>query len=268
MAGVARGGFGGHGGPMAASPCRPPRATPWPVLTPLVSPQVRRVRSVVVNRPVCVVGARSLVHLPLDSPLVSRTHVLIVNEEKNTYLRDLASRNRVFINGAAVREAVLADGNLLRVGPFAFCCRVGPADERPPDSAAGLVIDGGRRIDLSARTLVIGHREECDLPLRRPMVSSVHAVIFRRDGQRFVRDLLSETGTFLNGRAVREAALRDGDQIRIGLTILRYQAPGGDRDVTNQTPVVDTQDVFSCGRIIAAAGSAETLVSFEGVWRC
>ena len=53
-------------------------------------------------------------------------------------------------------------------------------------------------------------------------VAPVHATIEQRAGAYFVVDQGSHTGVVVNGRAVREQRLRDGDQVQIGETLLRY----------------------------------------------
>src|SRR5687768_13451840 len=86
----------------------------WPMLKP-VGPEPGG-PSVILDLPVCVVGARSKVHLPLDSPLVSKSHALIVDggPDDGIYVRDLASRNHLYVNGSRVREAPLRPADLLR----------------------------------------------------------------------------------------------------------------------------------------------------------
>jgi len=165
--------------------------------------------------------------------MVSRSHALIVIDDAEVYVRDLASRNRMFVNDSAVREVALKPADLLRVGPFTFRCDAGfPADFEPegPDGSnhcAHLAVAGSdHRHRLDCRTFVVGRREDCDLSLGFRLVSHVHAVIFRRGGRHFVRDLNSRNGTFVNARRIRETELHDGDEVRIAATILRYEAAG------------------------------------------
>jgi pSer/pThr/pTyr-binding forkhead associated (FHA) protein len=56
-----------------------------------------------------------------------------------------------------------------------------------------------------------------------PEVSREHCSIKLRDGVPVLTDLGSANGTLLNGRAVDEHVLADGDEIRIGSTVLRFQ---------------------------------------------
>ncbi|MFH1463813.1 MAG: FHA domain-containing protein [Pseudomonadota bacterium] len=63
--------------------------------------------------------------------------------------------------------------------------------------------------------LVIG-RKKGDLVLDDPLVSGVHARIIYRDEQWVIQDLSSTNGTMVDGRLVREAQLRPGNEIAIG----------------------------------------------------
>src|SRR5688572_26752646 len=74
---------------------------------------------VALNKAVCVIGRRWGVHPPLASKLVSKLHALIVRERDGVYVRDLASRNHVFVNDQPVRETDLTTGDVVRVGPYA-----------------------------------------------------------------------------------------------------------------------------------------------------
>src|ERR1700742_2424250 len=71
-------------------------------------------------RPVWVVGSRSNARLHLLSSTVSKAHALIVRSNGIAYIRDLASRTKVYVNDSPTREADLANGDLLRIGRFNF----------------------------------------------------------------------------------------------------------------------------------------------------
>ncbi len=63
--------------------------------------------------------------------------------------------------------------------------------------------------------LVIG-RKKGDVILDDPLVSGVHARIILREDQWVIQDLSSTNGTMVDGRLVREAILRPGNEIAIG----------------------------------------------------
>ncbi|MCC7350613.1 MAG: FHA domain-containing protein [Phycisphaerales bacterium] len=178
------------------------------------------------NRPATLIGARHNAHLHLLSRHVSKAHALIVNEEGHLYLRDLQSRTHTFVNGEAVTEADLKPGDVIDVGSFRFRVsakarvRSKEASGAPP---AAMHVNGGEMpIPLEQRVILIGRRPTCDISLIEESASTAHAVIYEYAGGRMIRDLGSRTGTFVNGRRVRQQALEFGDQVRIGETDMRY----------------------------------------------
>ena len=181
--------------------------------------------------------------------MVSRAHALIVIDSDEVYIRDLASRNKVFVNVAPVREVALKAADLLEIGPYRFRCWAGfngsaTGNEDEPPVAARVVFAGsGRTHPIASRTLLIGRRPECDVTLTLQTVSRVHAVIFRRGGRHFVRDLNSKAGTIVNGEKIREVELNDGDELRIAAFTLRYQSGEATADGNGEAAVGFTQPV-------------------------
>jgi pSer/pThr/pTyr-binding forkhead associated (FHA) protein len=65
---------------------------------------------------------------------------------------------------------------------------------------------------------------DCDVVVADPRSSHRHAEI-RPSGSGFViTDLGSMNGTLVNGAPIREQPLADGDDIRLGNTMLRFEA--------------------------------------------
>jgi pSer/pThr/pTyr-binding forkhead associated (FHA) protein len=182
----------------------------------------------VLDRHVYVVGNRPGVHLMLPSPVVSRTHALLVLDDRDgPYVRDLGSRNGVLLNGVAVREAAVGDGDRLGFGPFEFTCRVaGPPAAASDDADPGpaeLRVDGAAAVPFGdGRTVLVGTRPGCDVRLVGPGVAPAHAVVYRRRGRRFVRDLVPAGGLRVDGLLVREAELLGGEQLVVGSHLLWY----------------------------------------------
>jgi hypothetical protein len=77
-----------------------------------------------------------------------------------------------------------------------------------------------RTIELGSPPVRIGRSTECELVLRDPRVSRQHARLHSRDGLFVLTDLGSTNGTKVNGHRIREIVLGDGDEIRIGDSIL------------------------------------------------
>src|SRR3954462_11908504 len=73
-----------------------------------------------ISRSVTLIGSRKQARLQLISSSVSQNHALIVNADSGPYVRDLASREHVFVNGIEVKEGALADGDEIQIGRFSF----------------------------------------------------------------------------------------------------------------------------------------------------
>src|SRR5690606_8685823 len=85
-----------------------------------------------------------------------------------------------------------------------------------------LEVEGVDPVRLDERVLLIGRRPTCDVSLLEDSASTAHAVIFEMAGKRFIRDLGSRTGTFINGRAVHQEQISFDDVIKIGETEFHY----------------------------------------------
>ncbi len=82
----------------------------------------------------------------------------------------------------------------------------------------------GRGAERVARRGWDGPRRRLDLSFPGSTVSSVHARLERGEAGWTVADEHSKNGTFVNGERVARAALRDGDLLEIGSTLLVYRA--------------------------------------------
>ena len=70
--------------------------------------------------------------------------------------------------------------------------------------------------------MTIGRSSKCDVQVDQDNVSRNHARITRHGNDYLLSDLGSTNGTYVNHRFVDEAELKDGDQIKIGRTILKF----------------------------------------------
>jgi adenylate cyclase len=93
-------------------------------------------------------------------------------------------------------------------------------------------LGGGDSIPLVRETLVIGRRESCDICMRYPDISSVHAQLTFTEGYWRIRDLNSTNGIKVNGARVIEKLLHPNDEISIGRRrkfTIEYELPTGRR---------------------------------------
>jgi hypothetical protein len=79
--------------------------------------------------------------------------------------------------------------------------------------------------ELRHKLTVIGRGTDADIRLTDQAVSRRHAEIRIVSGATMLNDLQSTNGTTVNGATVTTTALSDGDEIRIGETVLTYRAP-------------------------------------------
>jgi len=68
----------------------------------------------------------------------------------------------------------------------------------------------------SGRALLIGRREDCDVPIRDDGVSRRHAELVVKGSGATLRDLGSANGVWVDGRRTPEARLEDGARFQIG----------------------------------------------------
>jgi hypothetical protein len=104
------------------------------------------------------------------------------------------------------------------------------AEAQPPSRAATLTCltgaDVGRAFTLAEARTDLGRGAEASVRLRDIAVSRHHARILHQEGVFLLEDLGSPNGVYLNGKRVEApGALKEGDVIELGRTLLRFQAP-------------------------------------------
>jgi len=95
------------------------------------------------------------------------------------------------------------------------------------DRACIVVIYGpelGKRAALGHGTFEIGRSSRSDLPIDQESISRHHARITFDGYRHFIEDLGSTNGTFVNDQTVKRTPLKDGDQIKLGRSILKYMS--------------------------------------------
>ena len=74
-----------------------------------------------INRPKFMIGRAEDCQLKSKNELISRYHCVILTEEGYVGVRDLGSRNGVFVNGSKIEEETeLRNGDKLTIGPLEF----------------------------------------------------------------------------------------------------------------------------------------------------
>ncbi len=211
----------------------------------------------------------------LDDSCVSRRHAQIKVDGAKVLIEDMNSGNGVYRGDARIEQHELADGDEIVIEPFTLLVRMDaekgrvadstrpvpsanrPRSERldpPPRTARepGGSAAGGPRLEvlrgaggpylLSGDSIVLGRSDEAKITLKDPSSSRKHAMIERSNRGWTVRDLGSANGTYLNGSAIGESPLANGDVILIGNTELRFIDPEAVAD-DDPAPLPSTRSV-------------------------
>lgn len=102
-----------------------------------------------------------------------------------------------------------------------------PAGAKKPSAKQPclIMIEGdylGEIYSLEKQTVILGRDDDADVVIADTGVSRRHAMV-QKQGEGFtLADLRSTNGTELNGTAVQNAVLKDGDKIHLGTTTLKF----------------------------------------------
>lgn len=91
------------------------------------------------------------------------------------------------------------------------------------DGIGGMV--AGQRIILQREETIMGRSRVCDIQFQDPKVSRQHAMLRLYRGRYFLQDMQSSRGTLVNNQRIQTHLLQDGDQIRLGDTVLVFRLP-------------------------------------------
>jgi pSer/pThr/pTyr-binding forkhead associated (FHA) protein len=131
------------------------------------------------------------------------------------------------ISPTLIRPAA-ADGLTERFDPLACLdesVRHRASPTQPLEPGRYIEIQGAERtlhIPLGGEVMHIGRGLTAGLHLDESSVSRRHAILVPRPSGARILDDRSANGTFVNGRRVQQADLRDGDVIVLGRVLLRY----------------------------------------------
>jgi len=153
----------------------------------------------------------------LSSPNISRRHARIVCKDGLCSVDDLGSSNGTFVDGERVSRATLRPGCRLRLGDVVL------AYDTPEQRQEGAWLEiGGQRYPVPPTGVIVGRSSHSDIRLGDGLASRRHAQIDRQGPGFIITDLGSTNGTFVNERPVHQQLLRDGDELRMGATRLRF----------------------------------------------
>lgn len=206
------------------------------------------------------IGRDERAQVPLfGDPNVAPLHCSIVRQGDAYWLYDAGTPMGTYINGQRIGQAPLMPGAIIQVGqfPLEFQLRAGSAPARAAERMRGQPVPmmpvqqpmpvqpapapiptpvvspgpalvgvtgpaAGSRFPI-AGAMDIG-REAAGIKLADTQASRLHARISMSPRGAMIEDLDSTNGTFVNGDRIRVRDLMPGDEIRIGQSVLRYEA--------------------------------------------
>lgn len=77
---------------------------------------------------------------------------------------------------------------------------------------------------LGEATVSIGRGSDADIVIHDKMISRIHCGISFWDDAYFIRDFKSRNGTFVNDKLIEVTRLKPGDRIRVGDTLISFEA--------------------------------------------
>ncbi len=185
------------------------------------------------DKEVVVIGRDAGCDLVLDHPDVSRRHAEVRRTAQGFLLKDLGSTNGTLVAGVKVTEKLLSDGVEVVFGAVKVKAELpAPAGAtrvrtkvRP--QAPRLVDAKGKAVELKKEVTLVGREKGCDLVLGVESVSARHAELKITPQGILLKDLGSTNGTFVNGKKVKEALLKNGDEVAFDVVKFKVSLPGG-----------------------------------------
>lgn len=148
----------------------------------------------------------------------SNTHAIISKRKDGAlWITDNSSKNGLWCNGQRIQEKPLVSGDEYLIGESLLIVQ----EKQNDTNVAWLKSQStGKTYELTKSLTRLGSGKEegqkCDITLEGEGISSLHAMITRREGDFCIRDC-SKNGTFINDEDIgkQDYPLKDGDRISI-----------------------------------------------------
>ncbi len=190
-------------------------------------------------------------HIYLKDESVAFCHFRIYKNGDEYSIHDLGSAKGTFVNEEPVEKSPLHAGDTIRIGdvemqfdlvdddtPGRLASSAPDSEEKDSQAMCGgvlsaahkvpalVVIDGkdkGKTFHLAGKErFKIGRALSSDLKLVDGKISREHCVIEAVHDHHIIIDLDSSNGTVVNGERVKKTVLKEGDYIRLGFTMMKY----------------------------------------------
>lgn len=123
----------------------------------------------------------------------------------------------------------------------------------------------GQRYPLEADSLTIGRDRNNNIPVNDPIASRLHATIYRKGEELYLRDEKSTNGTFVNAKRVSTCRLHHGDRISIGDTVflVEWKTEEKPTSVTVSDAMHDTSSDISLNLASTSLVSVAELIAVQ-----
>jgi pSer/pThr/pTyr-binding forkhead associated (FHA) protein/S1-C subfamily serine protease len=143
----------------------------------------------------------------IDLPHVSRYHAVLVIDKSDTHIFDLASLNKLYVNGDPVAYKNIAAGDIVSLGMN------WPIDLQKIIASANKKEKHRKHIEF----IRLGTASNNDWVVNNPHVSRHHAVLFRlASGEVQIVDAGSMNKVYVNGKPIEKAYVHKSDSVSLG----------------------------------------------------
>lgn len=101
-----------------------------------------------------------------------------------------------------------------------------------------------KEVEITKDKTSVGRRPYNDIVIDNLAVSGEHAAFHRSGAEVVLEDLNSTNGTYVNGKAVKKVALKNGDSIEVGKYKIKFEADQQSHDF-DKTMVVKARPVVA-----------------------
>ena len=190
------------------------------------------------TQPYVLLGRGSQCHVQLTEPHIARRHAYVQVLDSRVFVCDLGTRSGVMWQDRPLTAGWIPAGDEFHVGPFSVQCAprfdASPQIDDEDDAAESHAPLPWQLEFLNSKgksnhwvptsdVNLVGRMPFCRMRLAHESVDLVHCSLIRTANELWVIDLASQFGTFVNGRRVACAALRDGSELKIGGFELRVR---------------------------------------------
>jgi len=191
------------------------------------------------------IGRHASTGFSIDDPYMSRMHAVVKVDKKGMRLYDTGGSGGTRVNGTLLASKSVDSNSSIRVGTTELQLVNTDAPNALPEAALnggtlnlkdlrgnhlGVIIvtsgpDSGKSFKVSEGDNMIGRGIDCKISLADDTVSRNHAVIRCYNGKMSIFDVVSESGTLIDGQLIEQEALKDGDVIAAGQSEFTVMAP-------------------------------------------